>query len=254
MFDLTGKVALVTGAGQGVGAGIASALLSQGASVAVNDIVAQRAQNIASELRMRHDFADLSAEAIAAPFDITDFEATQQGVSQIASELGAVDILINNAGSAGAHSFELAHFARLDPNYWQRFIDINLMGVLHCTKSVLDSMIERRWGRIITISSGAGQTGLNLGVSVYGAAKGAGISFTRHIAVENARWGVTANTLALGLMSTNTSEEATREMAKGIPVGRLGTPEDIGSACVWLASEESAWVTGQTIGINGGAL
>ncbi|NCY16164.1 MAG: SDR family oxidoreductase, partial [Actinobacteria bacterium] len=136
----------------------------------------------------------------------------------------------------------------------------NLYGVINCVKATIDGMCERRWGRIITISSGAGTQGLNIGVSLYGAGKGGGISFMRHLAVECARDGVTANTLALGLMErddpgvTEESRTVTAAMARQVPVGRLGTPRDIGTACVFLASDEAEWITGQTISINGGAV
>ena len=295
MFDLTGKVALVTGAGQGVGAGIAAALASQGASVAVNDVVAERAEVCAERLSVdltgkissqqtesnigesdsqaSNQQADSQAsqaaptssneaniseasslKIIAAPFDVTSLEEVQHGVASVAEQLGPIDILVNNAGNAGANTFTPTPFSELSPDQWQKFIDVNLYGVLNCTKAVISSMQDRRWGRIITISSGAGQSGLNIGVSIYGAAKGGSIAFMRHIAIENAKLGITANSLALGLMDTIDDPSVTEHLARAIPVGRLGSPEDIGAACVWLASEEAAWVTNQTININGGSL
>lgn len=288
MFDLTGKVALVTGGGQGVGAGIAAALASQGASVAVNDVVAERAEACAEQLTESLN-ASLSAEIsneqsessresagqtvsqqtssqpsqaapasspkiIAAPFDVTSREASEEGITLAAEQLGSIDILVNNAGNAGANTFNPTPFSELSPDQWQKFIDVNLYGVLNCTKAVISGMQDRRWGRIITISSGAGQSGLNIGVSIYGAAKGGSIAFMRHIAIENAKMGITANSLALGLMDTIDDPSVTEHLARAIPVGRLGSPEDIGAACVWLASEEAAWVTNQTININGGSL
>ena len=295
MFDLTGKVALVTGAGQGVGAGIAAALASQGASVAVNDVVAERAEACAERLsvdltgkissgQFRSDSKESDSQAsnqqasspeasnqasqtapasspeasspkiIAAPFDVTSLEEVQHGVASVAEQLGPIDILVNNAGNAGANTFTPTPFSELSPDQWQKFIDVNLYGVLNCTKAVISSMQDRRWGRIITISSGAGQSGLNIGVSIYGAAKGGSIAFMRHIAIENAKLGITANSLALGLMDTIDDPTVTEHLARAIPAGRLGSPEDIGAACVWLASEEAAWVTNQTININGGSL
>jgi 3-oxoacyl-[acyl-carrier protein] reductase len=119
---------------------------------------------------------------------------------------------------------------------------------------VIEGMCERGFGRVVTISSGAGQVGLPIGVSLYGAGKGGAIAFMRHLAVELARSGVTANTLALGLMSNAGDADATRGLAGTIPVGRLGTPEDVGAAVVYLASAEAGWLTGQTIGLNGGSV
>lgn len=255
MFDLTGKVALVTGGGQGVGAGIAAALASQGASVAVNDVVAERAEACAEQLTESLNASQAnSPKIIAAPFDVTSREAVDEGITLAAEQLGSIDILVNNAGNAGANTFTPTPFSELSPDQWQKFIDVNLYGVLNCTKAVLSGMQDRRWGRIITISSGAGQSGLNIGVSIYGAAKGGSIAFMRHIAIENAKMGITANSLALGLMDTIDDPSVTEHLARAIPVGRLGSPEDIGAACVWLASEEAAWVTNQTININGGSL
>ena len=274
-----------------MGAGIAAALASRGASVAVNDVVAERAEACAEHLTESLN-AGLSAEVsseqsessresagqtvsqqtssqpsqtsqaapasspkvIAAPFDVTSREAVEEGIALAAEQLGPIDILVNNAGNAGANTFTPTPFSELSPDQWQKFIDVNLYGVLNCTKAVLSSMQDRRWGRIITISSGAGQSGLNIGVSIYGAAKGGSIAFMRHIAIENAKMGITANSLALGLMDTIDDPSVTEHLARAIPVGRLGSPEDIGAACVWLASEEAAWVTNQTININGGSL
>jgi NAD(P)-dependent dehydrogenase (short-subunit alcohol dehydrogenase family) len=148
-------------------------------------------------------------------------------------------------------------FRDQDPDHWTPYIDVNLFGVLHCVKATLDGMCERGWGRIITISSSAGTHGAAIGVALYAAGKGAGISFMRHVAVECARFGVTANTLALGLMArADADAESARTVTSGlvatIPVGRLGTGTDVGHACVYLASDEASWMTGQTIGLNGG--
>jgi 3-oxoacyl-[acyl-carrier protein] reductase len=243
MFDLTGRTALVTGAGQNVGAGIASALAAQGATVAVNDVRAERAQAVVD------DITAAGGRAVPAPFDVTDFEAVTAAVGA----QGPVDILVNNAGNGGEHGMPVAAFRTLDPDAWEGPIRVNLYGVLHCCRAVIDGMCERGWGRIITISSGAGTRGVNIGVSPYSAGKGGGIAFTRTLALEVARDGVTANTLALGLMGMP-DPTITERLARTIPVGRTGTPEDVAAACVWLASDEAAWVTGQTIELNGGAL
>jgi 3-oxoacyl-[acyl-carrier protein] reductase len=243
MFDLTGRVALVTGAGQGVGDGIASALAAQGATVVVNDIVAARATAVAETLTGQ----GLAARASA--FDVTDLDAVKAAVA----DLGPVDILVNNAGNGGAERMQVGSFRELDPAAWEGPIRVNLYGVLHCCKALIDGMCERGWGRIITISSGAGTTGVGIGVSPYSAGKGGGIAFTRTLAVEVARLGVTANCVAIGLMGTPDPDRTAR-LARSIPVGRTGTPDDVAAACVWLASDEAAWVTGQTIQVNGGAV
>lgn len=244
MFDLTGKTALVTGSGQGVGLGIARTLIDAGAIVYVNDLVADRALAAANEL---------GPNARPLPFDVANFADVETAILSA----DPIDILVNNAGIPP--SMRAVKFRDLPRDEWGPYVDVNLYGVLNCVKAVLDGMCERNWGRIITISSGAGTQGLNIGVSIYGAGKGAGISFMRHIAIENAGDGVTANTLALGLMQRDEpgiSEDqrtVTAKIAKTIPAGRLGTGTDIGYACVYLASEEASWVTGQTIAINGGS-
>jgi 3-oxoacyl-[acyl-carrier protein] reductase len=241
MFDLSGRTALVTGAGQGVGAGIARVMRAAGAAVIVNDAVPERARAVAEEIGGR-----------ALPFDVTDRADVEASVGSA----GQIDILVNNAGIPP--SMRPERFRDQDPAAWTPYVDVNLYGVLHCVKATIDAMCERRWGRVITISSSAGTHGASIGVALYAAGKGAGISFMRHLAMECARSGVTANSLALGLMErANADAEAARTVTSGlvdtIPVGRLGTGTDVGHACVFLASDEAAWITGQTIGVNGGS-
>jgi NAD(P)-dependent dehydrogenase (short-subunit alcohol dehydrogenase family) len=244
IFDLSHRVALVTGAGQNVGAGIARMLAAQGAAVAVNDFVPERARQMASAI---------GRSAIDAPFDVTDLEAVAAGVARIGERLGPVDILVNNAGNGGAGGMRAASFREVEPSEWVGPIEVNLYGVMNCCKAVIEGMCDRGWGRIITISSGAGTGGVAIGVSAYSAGKGGGLSFTRTLALEVARSGVTANTVAIGLMTLE-DPQITGHLAKSIPVGRTGTPEDVGAACVWLASDEAAWVTAQTVQVNGGSI
>lgn len=246
MFDLSSRVALVTGAGQGVGAGIARMLARQGARVAVNDLHAERAEETVRAVR------ELGGEAMAIVFDVTDASAVVEGVHAVQTQLGAIDILVNNAGVP--EGMGVASFRDLDPSEWRRYLDLNIYGVLNCSKAVIDGMCARRFGRIITISSGAGQIGIRLGISLYGAGKGGAISFMRHLAIECARDGVTVNTLALGLMSNQQDTPETAPLAGSVPVGRLGTPDEVGAAVVYLASNEAGWLTGQTIGLNGGSI
>jgi len=245
MFDLHGRVALVTGAGQGVGAEIARALARQGAMVAVNDLVADRAQAIVEQIKAG------GGQAVATPFDVTDLPLVREGIAPLLQ----VDILVNNAGNSGTTERMLVRqFVDMEPESWEGPIRVNLYGVLHCCSAVVGGMCERGWGRVITISSGAATAGVGIGVTPYSAGKGGGIAFTRSLALEVAPSGVTANTLAIGLMESPESPRVTARLARAIPVGRTGTPADVAGACVWLASEEAAWVTGQTIQINGGSV
>lgn len=242
-FDLTGRTTLVTGAGQNVGRGIARAFAAQGASVLVNDVRPERAEAVAEEISA----AGGLAKAVA--FDVTDLESVMAALGHV----GPVDILVNNAGNGGSESMVLQPFVTMLPTAWEGPIRVNLYGVLHCCHAVVPGMCDRGWGRVITISSGAGTSGVAIGVSPYSAGKGAGIAFTRTLALEVARQGVTANSLVIGLMAVP-DPTVTERLAKSIPVGRIGMPEDVAVACVWLASDGASWVTGQTIGINGGSV
>lgn len=246
MFDLTGRIAMVTGGGQSVGAGIARMLAAQGASVAVNDLFAERAEAIAKEIEAA------GGKALAAPFDVTDRQAVEAGTARVEAELGPIDIVVNNAGVPPGMGVQ--QFRDTDPSEWAKYVDLNLYGVLNTTKAVVDGMCERGWGRIIVISSGAGQTGLDLGISTYGAGKGAATSFLRHFAMEVAPMGVTANTVSLGMIDNHAEPEVTAHLANSVPVGRLGQPEDIAPAVLFFASDEAGWITGQLLGVNGGNL
>ena len=245
MFELSGRVALVTGAGQGVGAGIARCLAAQGAAVAVNDLHVDRARATADAI------AEAEGKSAAIAFDVSEYAAVASGVAEVETALGPIDILVNNAGVPA--DMGIAKFRDTSPEDWKAYVDLNLYGVMNCCKAVIDGMCDRGFGRIITISSGAGTTGLGLGVSAYAAGKGGGISFMRHLAIENARSGVTANTLALGLIDNQVDASITEHIVKTIPAGFLGQPEDVGPFCAFLASNEARWVTGQTIGLNGGS-
>lgn len=245
MFDLSGKCALVTGAGQGIGTGIARHLGKQGARVLVNDYFEERAEQAAEALSRE----GLDTSPLA--FDVTNREAV---VGALASF--DVDIVVNNAGNAGAKMMQPAPFREMDPALWASPIDVNLHGVMNTTHATLKGMCARGFGRLITISSGAGSVGLPIGVAPYGAGKAGAMSFMRHMAIENARLGVTANSIALGLMEMTEVTDAALvdRLAKTVPVGRLGTGEDLGPAVVWLASNEASFVTGQTIHVNGGGV
>jgi NAD(P)-dependent dehydrogenase (short-subunit alcohol dehydrogenase family) len=245
MFDLSGRLALVTGAGQGIGAGIAAHLAARGAEVLVNDIVPDRAAASALLIESK------GGSAAPLPFDVTRREAVVGALRP-----RPIDIVVNNAGNAGEQMMVPAPFRDMDPARWAGPIEVNLYGVMNTTHAVLSGMCERRFGRLITIASGAGVVGLPIGVAPYGAGKAGGISFMRHMALENASFGVTANSLALGLMEMVDVHDPAivAQLAKQIPIGRMGTGDDIGPACVWLASNEASWVTGQTIHVNGGSL
>ncbi|MCB0996805.1 MAG: SDR family oxidoreductase [Acidimicrobiales bacterium] len=246
MFDLGSRVAVVTGAGQGVGAGIARVLAAAGAAVAVNDLHDERAAEVVEQI------SSAGGTAVPAAFDVADRAAVNAAMARIESDLGPIDICVNNAGIP--ETMRPVKFLEMPEDEWDPYLDVNLKGVLHCCRAVVPGMVERGHGRVITISSGAGMVGLGIGVSLYAAGKGGAIAFMRHLAIETARKGVTCNTLALGLMAGKAPSDTTAAMARQVPVGRLGTPEDVGATCAFLASDEAAWLTGQTIHLNGGAV
>ena len=242
MFDLTGKVALVTGAGQHVGRGIAEALALQGAAVAVNDIVEARAKEAAEAIEAN------GGRAIAAASDATDLDAVKAMVAQVESELGPVDVLVSNAGNSGANPAIPRKFVEMDPADWNQYVDTNFYAVLNGIHAVLPGMIERQRGRIITISSDAGRQGINMGMSIYSGGKAGALGFQRSLACEVGKHQVTVNAVSLGMIPGDWDPGP----PKGIPLGRYGAPADVGPAVVYLASDEASWVTGQILSVNGG--
>jgi NAD(P)-dependent dehydrogenase (short-subunit alcohol dehydrogenase family) len=245
LFDLSGTVSLVTGAGQRGGRGVARLLAKQGSAVVVNDIVPELADKVADEIRQA------CGRAAAQAFDVTDPDAVAAGVAAAVESLGPVDILVNNAGNGGALGLSRKPFLELTPAEWERIAAVNLFGVTHCTRAVLPSMRDRGWGRIVTISSGMAVHSQTTGYSHYGAAKAGGLSLMRHIATEFGPHGITANAVVLGLISEE-DNEMFRKPAARLPVRRRGTPEDLAAVCVFLASREAGWLTGQSIHLNGG--
>lgn len=242
------RIALVTGAGRGVGAGIATALGAAGVAVAVNDLHGDRAAAVAEAIGQG------GGRAVGLGFDVTDRAAIDAAMDEVDALLGPVDILVNNAGIA--EGFTMSPFLDTDPGSWSRDLELNLFGSLHCIHAVAPGMVARGWGRIIQISSGAAAVGLSRGLALYGASKGAVEAMVRHLAVELGPSGVTVNAVSLGVMDNlaDGDPERYRRAGHAIPVRRLGRPEDAGAAVSWLASEDGAYVTGQIVHVNGGAV
>jgi 3-oxoacyl-[acyl-carrier protein] reductase len=242
---LKDRTALVTGGSRGIGRGIAQAFVAEGARVA---IVYRGSQSAAEELVGALTGAGRTARAYQA--DVTDLAAVEACVKKVEEELGPIDILVNNAG--------VIHddlFVRLEPEHWNVVLATNLGGTYNFCRAVAYPMMRRRSGRIINVSSVAAEH-VNLGQTNYAASKGAINSFTRALAVELASRGVTVNAIAPGFIETDMSA-AVRNKAgdlikKMIPMKRIGTPEDIARVGVFLASADSAYVTGQVITVDGG--
>jgi 2-hydroxycyclohexanecarboxyl-CoA dehydrogenase len=238
---LEGRSALVTGGASGIGEAIVRRLMAEGASVAIGDVDADGAERVA---------ADTGADAVA--LDVTDPDSARAAVERT----GPLDVLVNNAGMD-----EFGFFTNTDPEMWERVLAVNLKGVLACTAAALPGMQSAGYGRIVNIASEAGRVG-SKGSAVYSAAKGGVIAFTKTIARENARFGVTANAIAPGPIDTpllgrarelgELGERIIETMKGGTQLRRLGRPEEVAAAVAFLASEEAAYVTGETLGVSGG--
>lgn len=244
MFTLTDKIALITGGGSGIGRGISHVFAKAGAKVIVNDLEHARASKVAAELR------DLGAEAIAIEADVADHSQVNRVVEESLNRFNKVDILINNAGIGTG-----VLFSKMDKEEWERMFAVHVGGAFNFTRALIQQMIDQSWGRIISISSVAGLTG-EKGMVHYSAAKAALLGFTKSLAREVARYNITVNAIAPGLIDTplaNTLRVDLREkLVKQSLVRHPGVPEDIAYACLYLASNEANFVTGQIISPNGG--
>lgn len=254
LLDLTGRVALVTGAGQGVGAMTARYLAAHGARVLVNDYVEERAEQVAGEIR------EAGAQALAVQADVTDFDQVSTMVDRGGWELGPIDVLVNNAGNAGASPSSLTRksFWEKDPSEWEPYLRVNLYGVLNCCRAVLPGMVEAGgYGRIVTIISDAGRVG-ERGMEAYSAAKAGAAGLMRSLARSLGRHGITANSVAIAATRTPAIERATRneDMARKIlsnyVIRRFGEPDDVAAMVTFLSSPSAGWITGQTYPVNGG--
>ena len=243
MLDLTGKVALVTGASRGIGAAIAGRLAAQGATV----VAAARGTNAASHVA---DIVLKGGKAEAASLDVTDPAAVEAVVKDSLAKHGRIDILVNNAGIARDQLL-----MRMKREDWDAVISTNLTAAYTCSQAVLRPMIKQREGRIITISSVVGQMG-NAGQVNYAASKAGLIGMAKALAREVASRGITVNVVAPGMIDTDMTKAltgaASESWALQIPLGRLGTPDDVANTVCFLASDEAAYITGQVIAVNGG--
>lgn len=245
MFRLDGKVALVSGAGRGMGWGVAQTLARQGATVIINDFYADRAAEAAQNLQNE------GLLGYAAAADMTNREAIFAMVGQIISQHGALDVFVHNAGIP-AQGWGYSQFLESPPSEWDAWLQLNLHGLMHACQAFLPHMIERNWGRIVAINSDASRTATGMGLCAYGAAKAAAVGFIRNLSGEVGRHGITANALSLGTMNNwEGSEQIARKTAS---VRRAGSPQDVGAAVVYLASKEAEWVNGQVLPVNGGSL
>ncbi|HEY8882083.1 MAG TPA: SDR family NAD(P)-dependent oxidoreductase [Dermatophilaceae bacterium] len=241
------KTAIVTGAGSGIGRQVALGLAREGAKVVLGDLSLERAQAVAKEI------SAMDGTALPVQVDVADAELVRAMVAVAIEEFGQIDILISNAGWD-----KVMPFLDTDEELWDRVIAINYRGHLACTHAVVPHMVEAGSGKVVLLASDAGRVGSS-GEAIYSGAKGAVIAFSKALARETARQGINVNCVAPGLtdtpMLTNVSEGNEKLMAaiiRSIPLGRVGTPEEVARAVLFLASSDADYITGQTLSVNGG--
>ena len=244
-MQLKDRVAVVTGAGQGIGAAVARAYADEGAKVAVIDMKAEAAVAVAADIVAR------GGEAFGVACDVADRAGVEAMAAQVTNRWGRIDILVNNAGIT-----RTAMLHKMTSEQWQQVLAVHLTGAFNCLQAVVDGMIERRYGRIIYVTSTAGVLG-TIGQINYSAAKAGVLGMTKSTAKELARHGITANAIAPGAATPMTETIRTDERFKEkyldrIPLGRWATPEEIAPVFVFFASEASSYVTGQVLAADGG--
>ena len=244
------RVAVVTGGASGLGQTISEYLAREGRRVAVLDVNAEAAEKVSSDL------VGGGASAIAVQVDVSDPAAVKAAFETVRDNLGPIEVLVTSAAVAGFTRFDQIGF-----DEWNRYLAVNLTGTFLCLQAALPDMVAAEWGRVVTISSAAGQTG-SIRQGHYSASKGGVIALTKTVALEYAAKGITVNTIPPFTVDTPMLREAQRAkklppseiLAKAIPAGRLGTGEDIAAICAFLCSDSASYITGQVIGVNGGAV
>lgn len=244
-MTLTGKVALVTGGSRGIGRAIALTLAAHGADIAIN-----YAGNTAAAEEVKAAIEAMGRKAILVQGSVAETDGVQAIVNQVVKELGRLDILINNAGITRD-----GLLMRMKEADWDAVMETNLKGVYNCSKAVMRTMMKQKSGRIVNMASVVGEMG-NAGQANYAAAKAGVIGFTKSLAKEVASRGITVNAVAPGFIATDMTsvltDEQKAEMARTIPLGRAGQPQDVANAVLFLVSEEAAYITGQVLNVDGG--
>jgi 2-hydroxycyclohexanecarboxyl-CoA dehydrogenase len=243
------RAAFVTGGASGIGLSICEHLARTGHSVAVADYNGDGAEQAAKSIR------DGGGQAMAVQADVSDRSQVDKAVAAARGEFGPIGILVTSAGVSSREPFE-----QLSAESWEQVIGVNLTGTFHCVQAVIGDMTEAGWGRVVLISSSSAQRGAAR-MSHYAASKGGVIAFGKSLALEFAARGVTVNNIAPSVVETPMVAQqraagavpSSEKMAAGVPVGRVGTGDDIAAACLYLVSEEASYVTGQTVSVNGGS-
>jgi 3-oxoacyl-[acyl-carrier protein] reductase len=247
---LAGRTALITGASRGLGRAIALRFALEGCDLALNYVAEAGRDNAAEAQAVAAEIAGLGRKAVCLEADVTDYAAVRAMVAEALGALGKLDILVNNAGIARDRTLR-----KLSPEDWQAVLDVNLTGAFNCAKAVLEPMLTQGSGRIISLASVVGLMG-NFGQANYAASKAGLIGFSKSLAREVARKGITVNCLAPGFIDTEMTraipEAAVAQVLAQIPVGAMGTPEDVAQAALFLASDEAGYITGHVLSVNGG--
>ena len=243
-MDLTGKRAIVTGAGQGIGKAIALKLARHGADVVVDDINPETAPQVVREIQA------LGRKAVAVVADVSKRDHVEKMIQTAVGELGGIDILVNNAGIARSNVL-----ARLKDDQWDEVLNVNLKGIFYCIQAVIPSMMKQRSGKIVSISSIYGRIGA-LGDVNYAAAKSGVVGLTKTVARELARYNINVNAIMPGLVDTpllrGIPEKYLKPMIEEVPLKRIGRPEDIANVVAFLASDDSSYMTGAIVEVTGG--
>jgi 3-oxoacyl-[acyl-carrier protein] reductase len=243
-LKLEGKVALVTGAAQGIGKAVALLLARNGANIVVSDINLEKAEDTAKEIK------SIGPDAIAVKVDVVNLSDVERMVAAILEKFGKIDILVNNAGISRDKLI-----LRMTEEDWDAVLNVNLKGTFNCTKAVVRHMAKQRSGKIVSVASVIGETG-NVGQVNYSASKAGVIGLTKSIAREFAQRGINVNAIAPGYIETPMTEvlpeKVKEELRRLIPLERFGKPEDVAEAILFLVSEESNYITGHVLNVNGG--
>ncbi|MGD0010740.1 MAG: SDR family NAD(P)-dependent oxidoreductase [Terriglobia bacterium] len=242
-YMLEGQVALITGSSHGIGFAIARTLAEEGATVVING------RNVDALRLAAEQINQAGAKVAVCPFDVSDFEAVQDGIAEIINTCGRIDVLVNNAGI-----YSVSPFLALSENLWDCTLAVNLKGVFNCCRLAIPQMLKQKYGRIVNVSSMAAKHGGYLPVAHYASSKAGVEALTKSLAREFAPFGIRINAVSPGVIHTEMAADQAKEKEQMIPMGRLGTAEEVARAILFLVGPDSSYITGEILDVNGGIL